>query len=161
MFIKVLLWMILILPWLTLIFIKKSTIKRFMPVTILTALITTILFEIAYTYKWWILHIDILPWGYITNTAFTYGGYAIATLWIFYLTSHKFWIFIITELVVNAFWAFIGLHWIIDKALGIASFNIRPWQWFLIEIAVVLILYAYHQWQKKIFIPSEDTNKTL
>ncbi|MEI3607350.1 hypothetical protein SPD48_16845 [Pseudogracilibacillus sp. SE30717A] len=159
MFIKVLLWMVLILPWLSLFFMKKSDIKRYMPVTILTALLTTILFEIAYTYGWWTLHIDIMPWGYITNTSFTYGGYAIATLWIFYFTSHNFWLFMLTELIVNAFWAFIGLHWIIDKFMGVATFQIKNWQWFLIEIVVVLILYAYHHWQRKIFVPSGDTNE--
>lgn len=159
MFVQVLLWAVLIVPWLSLFLMQKSAIKRYIPVTILTALLTTILFEIAYTYDWWALHKDILPWGSITNTAFTYGGYAVATMWIFYLTSHNFWIYIVTELVVNAFWAFIGLHWIVDKFLGVATFSIKSWQWFLIEIVVVLLLFAYHRWQEKIFIPAEKVGK--
>lgn len=131
-----------------------------MPVTILTALITTMLFVIAYTYGWWTLHKDILlPLGYIVNISFTYGSYIIATFWIFYLTSHNFWLYILTQLIVNGFWAFIGLRWIVDRWLGVATFEIKNWQFFLLEIVAVLILYVYHHWQKKIFFPLKDANE--
>lgn len=131
-----------------------------MPVTILTALLTSIIFVMGYVYDWWTLHNDILlPFGYIINVPFNYGGYIIATFWIFYFTSHNFWIYILTQLVVNAFWAFIGLRWIVDKLLGIATFQIKGWQFLLTEIVVIFILYGYHHWQRKIFILPENTNE--
>lgn len=151
--IKIIYWLILILPWLSLFLAKKTAIKRYMPVTILTALLTTIIFVTGYAYDWWTLHNDIiLPFGYIVNIPFNYGFYIIATFWIFYFTSHHFWIYISTQLVVNAFWAFWGLRWIGGKLLGIETLKIKSWKFFTVEVVVFLVLYAYHRWQEKIFI---------
>lgn len=130
-----------------------------MPVTILTSLIITIICEMAYTYEWWAIHQQILPWGYITHTAFAYGIFAVGTLWIFYLTSHNFWVYMLTNLAVNSLFAFIGIHWIVE-GLGIATFkNLEYWQWFIIAIFISLIIYGYQRWQEKVIVNPENTKK--
>lgn len=151
---QILLWLGFILPWFSLVLLKKEDIKRYMPVTILTSLIMTIIFEIAYTYDWWIIHQTIMPWGYITNVVFNYGIFAVGTLWIFYLTSHHFLIYMLTNFVINVLFAFIGIRWIVE-GLGIATFNLESWQWFGIAILVSLIIYGYHRWQEKVFVSPE------
>ncbi len=70
---KIILWILLIAPWLTLFFMKKEGIKRYIPVTIFTVLLVTIIYEIAYTYRWWELEVNIVPWGHITNVSYAYG----------------------------------------------------------------------------------------
>ncbi len=58
---QILLWAGLIVPRVSLVFINKNDIKRYMPVTVLCCFILTIIFEIAYTYEWWTIHHYILP----------------------------------------------------------------------------------------------------
>ncbi|GAA0448503.1 hypothetical protein GCM10008983_28180 [Lentibacillus halophilus] len=151
MFMQVLLWIVLILCWLSLFFIKKTAIKRYMPVTIFTALIITIIFEVAYTYGWWTIHKYITPWGYITHPTIAYGYFPVATLWVFYLTSHKFWIYFLTNVVINVLWVLFGFDLIV-KYPGVATMkNLGYWQWFFITITISLIVYGYHRWQEGAF----------
>lgn len=141
----------LILPWLSLIFMDRVSIKRFFPVAIFTSLIMTIIFEIAYTYNWWDIHKKIVPWGTITDVTFAYGLFAIGTMWIFYFTYHRFRIYVITNLIFDALMAYGGL-WILD-VLGIATLrNISSTQYFLVMFLVSFLIYGYQRWQEKIFI---------
>ncbi|AVD54498.1 hypothetical protein CKF96_02945 (plasmid) [Priestia filamentosa] len=48
---KIVLFICLILPWFTLFFASSRTIKRFMPVTIFTCFLMTIIFQIAFFSK--------------------------------------------------------------------------------------------------------------
>lgn len=140
----------LIVPWFTLFFTGPEERKRYMPVTIFTSLLMTIIFQIAYTYEWWILHEQIVPWGYMIDVSFVYGIFAIGTFWIFRFTSHNFLLFIIVNIIMDAFMAFIALPFL--NVLGIATYeNISPWQYFLVIFAVSFIIYMYHKWQQKIF----------
>lgn len=141
----------LILPWFTLFFSNPEERKKYMPVTIFTSLLMTIIFQIAYTYEWWILHKQIVPWGYMIDVSFVYGIFAVGTFWIFRFTSHKFSIFILLNLIMDAFMAFIALPLL--SVLRIATYkNIDPWQYFLVIFALSFIIYIYHKWQQKIFI---------
>lgn len=139
----------LVIPWLTLFFMENY--KRYVPVAIFTSLIMTIVFEIAYTYKWWIIHEHILPWGYITDVSFAYGLFAVGTIWIFYLTFHKFWIYVLTNLSFDILMAYVGLN--ILQILGVATIkNITEWQYFLVMFFVSFIIYGYQLWHEKIFV---------
>jgi hypothetical protein len=53
---KIILFVTFLLPWLSLFFASKETIKTYMPVTIFTSLLMTIIFQIAYTYEWWVIY---------------------------------------------------------------------------------------------------------
>lgn len=106
MFNKIILWSSLILPWLSLFFMKKESIKRYMPVAIFVSLLVTILFEVAYTFKWWVMLDKIAPWGNITNVAFTYGTFLVGTIWIFYFTYRKFWAYMVTNILIDGIFAF-------------------------------------------------------
>ncbi|UJF33925.1 hypothetical protein [Paenibacillus hexagrammi] len=149
MYAKVLMWGMLLIPWISLFFLKPASIRRFMPVSILGALLVTIVFEIAHAFRWWTIFdkATIVPWGYITNTAYTYGFFLIGTLWIFKLTYHRFWLFIVTDLVING-----GFQFVVDPLFVRAGFyrldNIRHWQIFLLMTGIGLMLYLYQMWQE-------------
>jgi hypothetical protein len=147
---RILLYIALILPWFSLFFIRKSTIKRFMPVTIFTALLMTIVFQIAYTYDWWVIHEYIAPWGYMVDVSFAYGVFAVGTLWIFILTHHSYVKYLITNMVFDGFFSFFVFD-ILDK-LGIGTIkNLKEWQYFLIMLLVSVIIYIYFRWQDTIW----------
>ncbi|TRM10940.1 hypothetical protein FH966_03945 [Lentibacillus cibarius] len=152
---KLIMFAALILPWLTLFFTNSQTIKRYMPVTIFTSLLMTVIFQIAYTYKWWVIYKWIVPWGYMIDISFVYGIFTVGTFWIFRLTSHKFPLYIIVNLIMDAAMAFIALPFL--GVLGIARYeNIAPWQYFLVMFGISFIIYGYHKWQQKIYETDES-----
>lgn len=153
MAIRIILFIIFLLPWLTLFFASSKTIRRFMPVTIFTCLLMTIIFQIAYTYKWWVIHKYIVPWGYMSDVSFIYGIFSVGTFWIFLLTFHKFLWYTVVNLIMDVVMSFIVLPSL--SLLDIAEYkNISPWQYFLVTYGLSFVIYFYHKWQEKFF--SED-----
>lgn len=147
---KIILFVALILPWLTLFFTNSRTRKEYMPVTIFTSLLMTIIFQIAYTYNWWIIYEQIVPWGYMIDVSFTYGIFLIGTFWIFRWTSHKFMLYAIVNLIMDAIMAFIALPTL--SVLGISTYkNISSWQYFLVMFGLSFVIYGYHKWQQGIY----------
>ncbi|KMJ55429.1 hypothetical protein AB685_27265 [Bacillus sp. LL01] len=147
---KIILFVTFLLPWLSLLFASKETIKTYMPVTIFTSLLMTIIFQIAYTYEWWVIYQYIVPWGYMSDVSFTYGIFAIGTFWIYVFTSHKFPLYVGVNLVTDAAMAFGVLPLL--GVMGIAEYkNILPGQYFLVIFALSFVIYVYHKWQKGIF----------
>ncbi|RTE09347.1 hypothetical protein [Paenibacillus whitsoniae] len=144
-----LMWGMLIIPWLSLFIMKPASIRRFMPVAIIGALLVTIVFEIAHAFRWWTIFDKaiIVPWGYITNTAYVYGFFLIGTLWIFKLTYHKFWLFLLTNLVIDGMFQF-GMDPLFERAGFYRFEHITHWQVFFIMISIALLLYLYQMWQE-------------
>jgi hypothetical protein len=151
------LWIILVLPWFSLFFVHRKTIKRFMPVTIFSCFLMSIIFQIAYHYEWWTIHISIVPWGYITDVSFAYGIFAMGTFWVFRLTSHRILLFLLANIIMDFLLSYVVIKSFLLK-FGVAEFkNISPFQYFLITVFISLILYAYHKWQEKIFVNHDES----
>lgn len=143
--IKTFQWLMLFLPWLTLFAARRGSVKRMMPSVVFTSLLVTILSIIGYEFKWWIIHKYIVPWGEIVDISFVYGIFAVGTFWIFYFTGRSFWLFILVNVVVDALFSF-GILPIMER-IGIVTVRIPLWQTFLLDIAMMLIIYVYHRWQ--------------
>ncbi|MEI5907939.1 hypothetical protein WAK64_12825 [Bacillus spongiae] len=150
------LWLMLILPWLTLFFLNQRSIKRFMPVAIFASLLVTMVFEMGYVFNWWVVDEVIVPWGHITSFPLTYGVFIPGTIWIFRFTFDKsFFVYILTNAITDAAYAFIGLKILISFGIyelkGMGHFGI-----FIIMMILALIIYVYQKWQDKIM---NGTNK--
>ncbi|MCP1161278.1 hypothetical protein [Bacillus infantis] len=147
---RIILFVISLLPWISLFFVSKKTIKRYMPVTIFTSFLMTIIFQIAYTYKWWVIYEYIVPWGYMIDVSFAYGVFAVGTFWIFILTSHNLKLYLIVNLIMDVVMCYITLPFL--NKMGIAEYkNISPWQYLLVIYGLSLMIFVYHNWQKQIF----------
>lgn len=148
---QIILWLMLIVPWLSLFFMKTYSIKRFMSVAIFASLLVTIVFELAYTFDWWTVIKDVVPWGHITNVPLTYGAFLPGTIWIFHFTfDRSFWVYIIANVLVDAFYAFVLLDVLIRFfdifRLGkMSGFGI-----FILMIIIAVIIYFYQRWQESI-----------
>ncbi|MGD6832907.1 hypothetical protein ACQCT5_12135 [Sutcliffiella halmapala] len=150
MFIKIFLWLSLIVPWLSLFFMKKDSIKRYMPVAIFVSLLLTILYEIGYTYDWWVLKAKIVPWGHITNISFAYGLFLISTIWIFHYTYRNFILYMVTNIIVDAIFNF-GVLELTERSGLNELINMPDWGIYLIMLGLALIIYIYQRWQEGIF----------
>lgn len=119
-----------------------------MPVSIFSALLVTIVYEIAYTYKWWILKDAIFPWGYVTNTAFAYGAFLVGTMWVFHFTFGRFWLYFVANLLLDGFFAFLFLR--LEEKFGIVELiSVKHYHIFLIMTGLSFILYPYQLWQDR------------
>ncbi len=146
---KLLLWIAWIVPWFSLLFLKKDVLKRYMPVAVFTSLLVTIVFEIAHALRWWEMKEWIVPWGSITNVSFVYGLFIVGTIWIFYFTFRSFWLFLATNVAVDALQAFVfdGLF----EGRVYRLIRINDFQVFLLMIGISFVIYAYQKWQEGVF----------
>ncbi|WP_018931830.1 hypothetical protein [Gracilibacillus lacisalsi] len=146
---QMILWLMMVLPWISLLFINKHSLKRFMPVALFASLLVTIVFEMGYVFEWWIVHENIVPWGHITSFPLTYGVFIVGTIWIFHFTFDKsFWIYFLSNVIIDAFYAFIGLRLLlfleIYELRNMGNFGI-----FIIMVMLAVIIYMYQKWQDK------------
>lgn len=151
--VHIFLWAALILPWLTLMFLRGDVIRRYMPVAILGALLVTIVFEMAHAFRWWVLLKPIAPWGYITNVSFTYGLFLVGTIWIFFLTYKNVWAYFATNAAVDGFQAF-AFHELIEGHVYRLE-RANTLHIFLLMFGLSIVIYVYQKWQEDGF---EKTN---
>ena len=137
------LWGSLILPWLSVFFLSKEDLRRYMPVALFSVLVTTIITEVGTTLALWRPTETIFP--LVSMPPFTYGAYLVGTIWIFKYTYGKFWIYLSTNIVIDLFLTFVIANWM--EQLGIFELYITPATRFLITIAMAIILYGYQMWQ--------------
>lgn len=144
---RIVLIAMVILPWITIFFLHKHSLKRFMPATIFASLLVTIVFEIGHVYDWWRIEEKLFPWDAITSVPLVYGVFLVGTLWIFhYVYDKKFVIYIITNILTDAFYSFVFLKILISiglyRLVNMGSLGI-----FLMMLAIAVIIYVYQRWQ--------------
>jgi hypothetical protein len=145
------LWGSIILPWLTVFFLKKEDVKRYLPVALFGALITTVITEIALALNWWINKDVIFPFYHLTP--FSFGGFLVGIIWIFKYTYRRFFLY----MLVNAAFNFILTGPFVDwlESRGIIEFvNIAGYQLLLINLANAAVLYGYQLWQEEVLVPA-------
>ncbi|MDQ0858780.1 hypothetical protein [Bacillus sp. V2I10] len=72
-----------------------------------------------------------------------YGLFSVGTMWIFILTYKYFLHYITANIIMDAFLCFIGLSLL--TRLGIATFKIGFWLYFLIVFTISFIIYSYQK----------------
>jgi hypothetical protein len=148
MFNQILLWTVFILPWILLIFFDKKRIKRFMSAGLFSALIMTIIFQLAERLNWWVVKETIFP---LTNTTpFVYSFYIVAPVIVLYFTFNSFLIYMLVNAIIDAIYAFGITKWL--EYLGIYEFNnINSFGRFLFMQIVAVLIYLFQKWQDEAF----------
>lgn len=149
----------LILPWLTVPFMGKRNILRFLPVASFINLFLSVFCLISNRKKWWKTKNPLSP----GPVDFTYilGPYFVATLWIFKLTFGNFPKYLITNMVLNIFNAFLLPP--IGRKFGIIKFKMmKHTTWYFICIFLSIIIYGYqHFVEQSINKNQDEIKKTL
>lgn len=147
---KTIQYILLVVPWFSLILMKNDNIRRFTPVVILTALIVTITHEIAYSLHWWELPDHITPWGNITGICYSYGSFLVGTIWIFNFTYGKFWLYFLANLVVDWLWAYPIIHFL--GSWNVFQYvNFKEWNVWMLALSQGLVIYLFQMWFEKTF----------
>ncbi|UYZ19975.1 hypothetical protein [Mesobacillus jeotgali] len=95
----------LVLPWLTVPFIRKNTFIRFLPTATFIGYIFALFSEVAKKNKLWKVRNGLFK-DYTLDVSYLYGLYLITTIWIFKLTFRNFLKYLVTNIVADYFFSF-------------------------------------------------------
>ncbi|WP_068700872.1 hypothetical protein [Paenibacillus yonginensis] len=140
---QLILWATFVIPWASLIFMKKDSIRRYLPAGMMSAFLSILVCDIGVGCNWWAFRETTYPLGVFSS--YVYGLFPVVPMWILYFTYKRFWLFFGVEILANALFAFVILRWF-DR-LGLVSFN-RGWHVFIAEILITLIFYGFQRWQE-------------
>ena len=144
---KVYQWLSLIIPWASLFLMKRDAVRRYMPVALFVTAINTIIAQLAWSYHWWTNEKPLFPWARVADIAFTYGIFLVGTMWIFYFTFRRFWLYLVVNLVIDGIFAFGATTWLESHGV-LRRGSITHFQFYLMAIGVALVIYLYQLWQE-------------
>jgi hypothetical protein len=147
---KLLLLIMMILPWFTIPLLGKDAFKRFLPAGLFIALVVRIVNFIAKKRRWW--------WWYETLTPkmsgiipFMWGPFLVGSLWILKLTYGKFFRYMLLNLSVDGVFTY-GLVNLLQK-FGIASLvRMKKTQLMYVFMIEALLLYGFQFIKEKLFM---------
>ncbi len=155
---QAILWSMLILPWLTLFFMPKKDIKRWMPAALFVIATSTIIIDAGVTWKIWETRENTYPLNEMLS--YTYGTLPVGAMWILRFTYGRFWWYAAVQTVFSLVLILLVqplLHrrgifvWVDSDALaGIGAFTTT--------VVHFLSLYLYQMWQDGIFVRSEKAS---
>lgn len=141
---QLLLWSLLIAPWFLLIPLDSKRVKHYLSVAFFTIFLSTIYWQMAEVWNWWAVTSNVF---FLKNTSsFTYGLLPVTTILVFYFTYQNVWLFFGTNIVMDAFQAFIVSPFIFEK-FGLYKMNsMSNFGLFLLLTSLVPIIFLYQKW---------------
>ncbi|KML02778.1 hypothetical protein VL06_17195 [Rossellomorea marisflavi] len=102
---RLLLWLILLVPWLTVPFLGKETIKRFGLTSLFISVFISLESILAKKRKWWWFYEKLFPGAY-GEMPLVWGQFLIGTLWIMKFSYGKIFRFLLTNFVTDLFFIY-------------------------------------------------------
>ena len=153
---QVILWGTLIVPWLTLFFMPKEDVKRYMAAGLLSTILSVIVTEIGIRYAWWSILETTYPFAVIPT--YSYGFFPVMPMWLLKYTYGRFGPYLAVDTVLNIGFAYFILPWFGNR--GIVDFD-GGLQVFIFESFIAIVLYRFQIWQEGIFVRSEKKNSSF
>lgn len=158
---QTLLGLVLILPWLTLFFMRKDEIKRFMPVALFTIITANIITEVGETFNLWVVKETIFPLSH--TLTYELSLVPVLTMWLFKFTYGRFWRFIFADAIINIGFIYILMSFISARGiyeefpsqpLGLTNFLTVAIHGPLLPTIHGALLYVYQMWQEDALVPA-------
>jgi len=138
----------LILPWISIVFLPKKSLKHYLPVSLFASLLVTGMCLLAVPYKWWVVNggwkVKLLNDG-----SFIFGPFLVGTLWIFHFTFGNLKRYFGVNLIMDILFSF-PLSYLFQKLKLFKLVNFRLKHIFFSFIMFSLIIYAYEVLTKRI-----------
>jgi len=150
---QVILWSTLIVPWLTLFFMKREDIKRYMPAALFSVVISTILVDAGVRLGFWAIRETSFP--FYIMLPYIYGLYPVATIWVLKFTNGSLLVYMITNAILDLGFSYIFLGYFIATR-GIVDFGITKFQDWLLAIGRAIVIYIYQKWQENELLPVKE-----
>ena len=152
-------WAGFVLPWFTLVFMKKEDIKRLMPVAVFATLTSIIAYDVGLRVGLWTARETYYPF---TNLLpFMFGLNPVITMWIIKITYGRFGFYMLANIISDIGFSFFFLGYFLPRR-GIMDLNTTPTIVLLTLLVHAVILYGYQMWQESVLLsPSRDNNFSL
>ncbi|MTV50958.1 hypothetical protein GJ688_18745 [Heliobacillus mobilis] len=138
-------WILLIVPWLTILFMKEEDRKRYIPSALFTAVTSGIIYQLGMIANLWYF-------GDVNFPVIMYGLFSIAAIWVLKFTYGRFWAYIITNAILDLGFAFLLFPWFGRREI----IGVGPWTGlfvYSINFFHSALIYGFQLWQ-------DDINKT-
>ena len=96
---QVFLWSMFVLPWLTLFFMKRDEIRRYMPVGLFATLTTISVHDVGIKNGFWVVKGPVYPFNEMLPLF--YGMIPILLIWFIKYTYGRFWFYFIGNAVLD------------------------------------------------------------
>ncbi|WP_462410313.1 hypothetical protein [Neobacillus sp. Marseille-QA0830] len=140
-----------ILSWLTVYFIPKRTVKRYLPASTLAALLVMTTVFVGSHYKAWEVKGSTKTRIYNILSVIL-GPFAVGTIWILHLTYRKFWLYALTNLLQNFIYAFPILNFL-EKVGFIRYVKFTRIHHLIAAMSYAFIIYGFQWYLEKPFSP--------
>jgi hypothetical protein len=151
MSIQIILWSMLIIPWLTLLFMKKEDVKRFMAVTLFAIVTGLLINDIAETLNLFIVRQTVFPLSHTMPYALSL--FPVATIWVFRFTYGRFWLYMTANLVLDLFFNLLIMPLILKMGI-LEQNNFSTYKGLLLTLVHAVLLYGYQLWQEDALGPA-------
>lgn len=145
----------MVIFWLTIPFMGKNAVKRFLPAGIFIAIFTRLENFVTKKRVWWWWYEKLHP-KLSGSFPFVWGPFMIGSMWILKLTYGKFYRYLILNLIVDSIFTFV----LVDKWLtkwGIASLvRMKKFQLSLLLFIDSLLLYGFQKFIETIQKPRNN-----
>jgi len=153
---KVLLLIMMIIPWFSIYLMDKKEFKRFIPGSIFISLVVRMESYLAEKRRWWWFYDKLFP-KFRGETPLIWGPFLVGSLWILKFTYGKFYTYMLLNLLIDAFFSYPLVNWF--QKLGVASL-VRLSRMKLLSIFTfkALLLYAF-QFIKEEYVGRKDNSQ--
>lgn len=132
---------LIIISWISLIFLPKNAIRRYLPVSIFCSLLVSIGCFLSYRYRWWKGKGGIRDLIFL-DLSFIFGPFFAGTLWIFHLTFGHFMRYVLLNAVMNLLLSY-PLTTLFQKYKVYQLVNLKRSQLFTFYFGFAFIIYGY------------------
>ncbi|RLQ97459.1 hypothetical protein [Falsibacillus albus] len=128
-------------PWLSVVFLPKNSIRRYLPVSILASLLVTGMCLLAVPYKWWKV---MGGWKIkiFNDLSFILGPFFVGTLWIFHFSFGNFLRYFFLNLIMDSLFSY-PLNYLYQRLNLYKLINFKPSQIFMSFFGFSIIIYLY------------------
>jgi len=144
-------WSLFIIPWLTLFFMKREDIRRYIPAALFTIVTSTIIYDLGIKFGWWV--ISSVPYPFYLIQPFIYGLFPVVSMWVLHFTYGHFGTYVATNLVLDIALAyfFFGYFMSVNGIFSLAGMS--RFQNLLLTLGHAITLYVYQMWQEEALVP--------
>lgn len=152
---RLLLVAVALIPWISIPFVGKQSIKRFLPVSIFMGILLVGESLLARKKMWWMIYKKPHP-KIMGEAPLILGPYIVGSLWMLRLGYGNFLRYLILNLSIHLVFVYVLMDWF--KSIGYWSLiRLKKFQLLLLFVFEAIILYVAQiifEWNKKSSKPS-------
>ncbi|MBT2682422.1 hypothetical protein [Bacillus sp. ISL-37] len=152
---KLYIFLMAVLPWLSLPLLGRQTFRKFLPGTLFMAIYLIFEGRLAEKRKWWWFPFKIKP-NVLGELPLIWGPFFIGSFWIMKYTYKKFNLYLLVNILIDSLFTYYGLD--IFKKFGYVSLvRLTKFQLSIVFLIKTLVLYGFQVFYDKVIRGQSDS----